>query len=113
MTVSCHPEAPENEPFIRSLGLETVAQELQAASWPAPMREQLLAIQYTSRRESIRDRYPGAQSQIICLDGENAGWLVIAHMPDEIQLVEILLLERQRGQGAGTTIIRKLLSDAA
>ena len=65
MTVSTRPETSEDEPFVRQLVLATVAQELGAALWPDAMRGPLLEIQYSSRRKSIRDGYPGASSAIV------------------------------------------------
>jgi ribosomal protein S18 acetylase RimI-like enzyme len=112
MTVSTRPETSEDEPFVRQLVLATVAQELGAALWPDAVRGPLLEIQYSSRRKSIRDSYPGASSAIVSVDGQDAGWLVVADLEDEIRLVEIMIDGGHQRQGIGSGLAKGILARA-
>jgi ribosomal protein S18 acetylase RimI-like enzyme len=112
VTVALRPESPRDEPFIRRLILETVAQELGADAWPEPMRSHLLEIQYAARRQSHSANYPEAASRVILADGSEAGWVVVTVLPHEVRLVEIMILAQQRGKGIGTAVIRGVLADA-
>ncbi|MGO9261742.1 MAG: N-acetyltransferase family protein [Bryobacteraceae bacterium] len=112
MTISLRPEETGDEPFLRRLITATITQELGADWWPEPMRSHLLGIQYSARRQSIRDRFPAGQSGIVLVDGAEAGWLYVAKLEDEIRLVEIMLLEEHRGKGAGTELIRQVIETA-
>jgi ribosomal protein S18 acetylase RimI-like enzyme len=112
MTVTLRPGAAEDEPFLRRLILETVAGQLGASAWPEPMRSHLLGLQYTSRRQSHRVNYPEAASQVIQVDGADAGWVVVMTMPHEIQVVDIMVLPEMRGRGIGTVVIREILATA-
>ena len=113
MTVSLRPETPADEAFLRHLILESVAQELGAAAWPEPMRSHLLGVQYAGRRQSRRMNFPDAASQVIQADGENAGWVVTASLPEEMHIVDIMILPEMRGRGIGTAAIQEILSTAA
>lgn len=110
MNITRRFESPRDEPFLRHLVVETVTAELGAAAWPEPMRSHLLGIQYTSRRQSHRMNFPEAASQVIEVDGKDAGWVVVDILPDEVRLVEIIVLPELRGRGIGTAVIREILA---
>ena len=103
-------ESAEDESFLRRLVVETVAAELGASVWPEPMRTHLLGLQYTSRRQSQRINFPGADSQIIQFNGADVGWVVVDTLPDEVRLVEIMIMPELRGQGIGTAVVREILA---
>jgi ribosomal protein S18 acetylase RimI-like enzyme len=105
-------ESAEDEPFLRRLVVETVAAELGASAWPEPMRTHLLGVQYESRRQSHRLNFPGADSQIIRFDGADVGWIVVNTLPDEVRLVEIMIMPELRGRGIGTAVVREILAAA-
>jgi ribosomal protein S18 acetylase RimI-like enzyme len=113
MTVMLRPESGPDEPFLRRLIVETIAGELGALQWPEPMRSHLLGIQYTARRQSHRTNFPEGASYIIDADGTDAGWIVVTALPQQIQLVEIMVLQELRGRGIGTAAIRQVLASAA
>ncbi len=112
MTVSLRPESSADEAFLRHLILESVTEELGAAAWPEPMRSHLLGVQYAGRRQSRRADFPGAASYVIQADGENAGWVVTASLPDETHIVDIMILPVMRGRGIGTIALREILCTA-
>jgi ribosomal protein S18 acetylase RimI-like enzyme len=112
MTLSLRPEAEADEPFLRRLITGAISQELGAEYWPEAMRSQLLEIQYSARRLSLRDRFPEGESSIVLLDGEEAGWLFVARLEEEVRLVEILILPESRGKGAGNALVRQLIGSA-
>jgi ribosomal protein S18 acetylase RimI-like enzyme len=113
MTVSTRPEAEVDEPFLRRLIIAEVAENLMASSWPEAIRDNLLDMQYRARRNSIRANFPQAESLLVLVDGQNAGWLVVdgteGTQNGELRLVEILLLPDHRGKGIASQLIRDLL----
>jgi ribosomal protein S18 acetylase RimI-like enzyme len=112
MTISLRPEETGDEPFLRRLVTTTITQELDADSWPEPMRSHLLGIQYSARRQSIRDRFPAGESGIVLVDGSEAGWLYTARLEDEVRLVEIMIQPEHRGRGVGSALIRRVIEAA-
>jgi ribosomal protein S18 acetylase RimI-like enzyme len=113
MTAVLRPEGPRDEAFLRRLILDTIAGELGASAWPEPMRSHLLDIQYAARRRAHGAGFSESSSQIIQTDGADAGWLVTTTLPDEVRLVEIMVVPERRGQGVGTAAIRQVLDAAA
>jgi ribosomal protein S18 acetylase RimI-like enzyme len=112
LTVILRPEEPADEAFLRRLIMECASVELGAAAWPEPMRSHLLGIQHSSRRSSVRNNFPGAESQVIVANGHSAGWLVVAPLSQETRLVEIVISAELRGKGIGSRVIREILSMA-
>ena len=71
--------------------------------------ESLLQMQYRARRMSYEMSFPGAEEKVICLaDAKPVGRLLIYPQPGAMRLVDIGLLERYRGQGIGTVVLRNL-----
>jgi ribosomal protein S18 acetylase RimI-like enzyme len=112
MTIALHPESPSDEPFLRRLVMATAALHLGADRWPEAMRDRLLELQYSARRESIRIRFPQAGSSVILVDGGEAGWLVTARLESEMRLIEIMLAAEYRGRGAGSAVVRQVIEGA-
>jgi ribosomal protein S18 acetylase RimI-like enzyme len=112
MTVTLRAESARDETFLRRLILETISIELGAAGWPEPMRSHLLGIQCDVRRRSWRAGLPDARSSVIQADGVDAGWIVVAGMPDQFYLAEIMVLPELRSQGIGTAAVGGVLGAA-
>jgi GNAT superfamily N-acetyltransferase len=112
MEISRRPLTIDDEPFIKRLIEEVVADELGARQWPDAVRAPLLEIQYRARRAGYRDAFPGATEEIVQRDGEAAGWLVTARDAESIRVVDIALLPQERGKGLGTACIRDLQAEA-
>ena len=111
--VILRPECSQDESFIRSLILETIAGELGAFAWPEPMRSHLLGVQYAGRRRAFRLTCPEAASYVIEAGGVDAGWAVVTEMPQEIFLVEIMVSPECRNRGIGSAVVRQLVAEAA
>ncbi|MEP6539639.1 MAG: GNAT family N-acetyltransferase [Bryobacteraceae bacterium] len=112
MKFSLRESVAEDEPFIERLLKVTLAEELMAHAWPEPMRDNLLSMQYRGRRQSVVSVYPNTAVQIISMDGEDAGWLVVARTDEAICLADIALLPERRGAGVGTAILETLIQES-
>jgi ribosomal protein S18 acetylase RimI-like enzyme len=113
MTISARPATALDEPFLRDLIVSHIAAELGAFSWPEPMRTHLPRIQHDARRQSIAAGFPTAAEHVVLIDGEPAGWMVVAEVEGEVRLVEIMIASFYRGRGVGTELIRGILARAA
>jgi len=112
MQIKRRPETQDDEAFLRRLVIDTVARELGADAWPEPMRTHLLGIQFEGRRQSQRTNYPDAASEVIEVDGRDAGWIVVMTMAHEVRLVEIMVAAEFRGRGIGSAAIGEVLAAA-
>ncbi len=113
MTVWCRPETPEDERFVRQLLVNAILDELGAHAWPEPVRAPLISLQYQARRSGARAAAGDVASQIIVADGEDAGWLLVADLGNEMRIIEIAVLPLRRGQGIGSAALGAILERAA
>jgi len=112
VTIDCRTETPHDEPFIRRLVEQTIAEELGADTWPEPLRTSVVRLQYDARRSAARAASGAVTSEIITADGEDAGWLLTADLPAELRIVEIMILPQRRGRGLGSAAIDRVLDRA-
>lgn len=112
MSVTRRPLSKEDEALVRALIFQMVTDELGAGMWPEAVRAPLLEIQYRARQEGIRVNWPDAEQDILLVDGELAGWVVVARREDAIHLVEIVIDPKYRGKGFGTERIQELLTES-
>jgi ribosomal protein S18 acetylase RimI-like enzyme len=82
------------------------------AALPPAMRDQLLAMQQRAQALSYAENFPAAVNQILWIDGQRAGRLLVSSTAEEIQLVDVALLGRFRGQGIGTRLVGDLCRSA-
>lgn len=98
--------------FVRRLLLQVVADELGAAAWPEALREPLLEMQYRARKQGRQTDFPDVDQEILLLDGECAGWSVVARSDGEVRLVDVAVLPEFRRRGIATEFIRRLMDEA-
>jgi ribosomal protein S18 acetylase RimI-like enzyme len=111
--VALRPVAPPDDDFLLRLYADTRSDELGRTNWNASQREVFLRQQFNARRADYRARFPGAEVSIILIAGETAGVLEVWRGPSEIRLVNVEIAARFRGSGAGSTLVRGLLSEGA
>ena len=64
-----------------------------------------------TERANFADSYDAANTQIVTVDGQDAGWLTVQRTND-IQLDSIYLDPEYQRRGIGTSLIRDLISEA-
>lgn len=110
--ISRRSETAEDEPFVWRLMLERTAQELQLEHLPPAIRDQILEMQVRLRLSAVRLNAE-ASAEIILADAEPAGWMCVRETENEVHLIEIMVLEKCRGRGIGTTIIKGVAESAS
>jgi ribosomal protein S18 acetylase RimI-like enzyme len=110
MKVARRTMTPEDEPFVRNLIITTVADELAAWAWPEALRAQLLEMQYKGRRQAIDDGYTDAERQIILLDEQPVGWVVVLTGEQDTHIIDIAIMPDQRGKGIGGTVLGEIIA---
>ena len=112
MTIERRPATPDDDSFLYRLMQERVRQELPLDHLPAPLQEQIREMQVKLRAGVFRRHYGSQGSQMILVDGEAAGWLLVEGRAASIHLVEIGVLGKYRRQGIGTACIRETIAAA-
>lgn len=88
--IGVRPERPADEPFLRKLYESAQHEEPDAGNCPAD-----------------------AEFQIVLVDGENAGRFIVHRTPDDLVIVDIVLIPEWRGAGIGAAVLRRVFGEAA
>lgn len=111
--VTLRPVAPGDEAFLRRVYGSTRAEELALTDWDDARKEAFVAMQFAAQGRYYAEHYAGANFQVILADGEPAGRLYVARLPDTLRIVDIALLPEHRNRGIGTALLRDLLATGA
>ena len=110
--VRLRPVEPGDEQFLLHVYASTRAEELAQVPWSDDQKAAFVAHQFAAQSAHYAEHYEGMTSDVIEVDGEPAGRLLVARWPKEIRIVDISLLPEFRGGGTGTGLIRGLIEDA-
>lgn len=106
-------ETSDDAPFAFELFLSTTSPSSAFAGLSHAEQERIHETVYALQRQTIEAVYPSARAEIIEVDGEAAGELIVDYGRDRIRLIDIALLPRYRGEGIGGEIVRSLCDEAA
>ncbi len=76
-------------------------------------RLRLLRQQFHCQRESLARTYHGMESNIVCLEGEPVGRLLIHRGEREFRILDVTLLPEYRSRGIGGTLLAGIAREAA
>jgi ribosomal protein S18 acetylase RimI-like enzyme len=113
MRVALRPVRTSDEPFLLRVYAGTRAEELAPVPWTPEQKAAFVAQQFAAQTAHYAQHYAGMSADVILVDGEPAGRLLVARWADEILIVDISILPELRGRGAGTVLVRRLLDEAA
>lgn len=113
LSIACRPEEAGDDPFLCDLYATTREQELSVVPWTDEERRTFCDAQSRTQRLGYRAQFPNADFDVIFADGRPAGRLAVDRSGDAIHLIDIALLPEHRGHGAGTSLLRELVEEAA
>jgi ribosomal protein S18 acetylase RimI-like enzyme len=108
--IRLRPERDDDRDFRYQLFCDSRQPEL--ALLPAPIYQQIMAQQFHAQAVGYRGQFPQARFDIIELDGECIGRIVIDLPGTMVHIVDQALVPARRGHGIGTAILRALMSEA-
>jgi ribosomal protein S18 acetylase RimI-like enzyme len=103
---------PDDEEFLQRLYRDTRGDLTAIVSDEAQVR-QLLLMQYAGQMSTYSAEFPNAKDQIVMLDGEPVGRLLLDHRQDSIHGVDIAMLEEARNLGVGTAVLDGLFKECS
>ncbi|HEX8104175.1 MAG TPA: GNAT family N-acetyltransferase [Solirubrobacteraceae bacterium] len=113
MEVALRPATAADEPFLARVYAGTREEELAPLPWPAEAKAAFVAQQFAAQSAHYAQHYPGMSADVVLIDGEPAGRLLVDRWEREIRIVDISLLPAARGRGAGELLLRRLVDEAA
>ena len=110
--VALRPIRDDDEPFLLRVYASTREQELAPVPWSAEQKASFVAMQFAAQSAHYAEHYSGMTSDVVLVDGEPAGRLLVARWGEEIRIVDIALLAEYRGRGAGGELLAELMDEA-
>jgi len=111
MPITLRPVCPDDEEFLYELFSRTMGDELGALD--AAQRDPILRMQFKAQHYTYNEQFPRAEHQIIMLDDQVIGRVLVERAESEHRGVDIALLPEYRSAGIGTMLIQALLDEAA
>ena len=103
----------DDEPFLRMLYASTRESELSIVPWSEEEKAAFLTMQFNAQDSFYRTHYPGAQFDVIEIEGVPAGRLYVCAGASELRVMDIALLPQYRNRGVGGSLLRTILRTAA
>jgi ribosomal protein S18 acetylase RimI-like enzyme len=109
--VTLREKTEQDAEFLYSVYASTREEELAQVGWDAGQKEHFLRGQFEAQRQCYESNYPGAEFQVILVEGKAAGRLYVDRRANEIRIMDIALLPEFRGQGIGTGLLKSILAE--
>ncbi|HEX8160822.1 MAG TPA: GNAT family N-acetyltransferase [Pyrinomonadaceae bacterium] len=110
--VGLRPVAPEDAEFLLDVYVSTRADEMALVDWDDATKRAFLRSQSDAQRAEYGARFPGAQYDVIVVDGRDAGRLWVGRDEETIRLLDIALLPWAQGRGVGSALVLDLIEEA-
>jgi GNAT superfamily N-acetyltransferase len=111
--ISLRPATPADRPFLEAVYAESRRLELGATDWTDLEKTAFCRSQFEAQDSHYREHFPGCEYLVIERSGNPIGRLYKDRRPDEIRVVDITLLEAERGRGNGGRVMQEVLDEAA
>lgn len=112
MNFTLRPFSGEDQNFLFKLYADTRQEEVSSFGWAAAQQETFLRMQFNAQQGWYRMAYPGADHQLILVDNEPAGRIMVFREQGANRLVDIALLSAFRGSGIGGQLLRELIDQS-
>ena len=110
--LALRPAGDHDNEFFGRVFASTRAEELAPLPWPDEQKRTFLAQQFAAQSAHYAEHYADASFDVILIDGEPAGRLIVARRERAILIVDIALLPDYRSRGVGTRLLGSLVAEA-
>jgi len=107
------PAGASDSGFLYRLFESTRGQQFAQIPLPPAQLEALVRMQFSAQQTGYRNQYPQSQDFIVMMDDRPAGRLWLNESAAEIAIVDIAILPEYQGGGLGTSVLGRIVSDAA
>ena len=110
--VSLRPVTPGDEDFLLRVYKSSRGEDLRGLGWDEDRISEFLEMQYEAQGNFHASDFPNASDEVILLDSQPVGRLIVDRRADEIRLVDLALLPDYRNRGLGSRLIQSLKEEA-
>jgi ribosomal protein S18 acetylase RimI-like enzyme len=111
--VVLRPAREDDGEFLGRVYASTRTDELVPVPWSDEQKAGFLAQQFEAQTADYARNHPDASFDVVLVDGEPAGRLIVARRERELLVVDIALLPEFRSRGIGTGLLRPILDEAS
>jgi ribosomal protein S18 acetylase RimI-like enzyme len=91
----------------------TRSAELESVGWDAAQTREFIRMQFNAQTRGYAVSYPEAGNQIVTLNEQPVGRILVNRDKRAFVLVDIALVPQHRNRGIGTFLLQELLNEAA
>jgi ribosomal protein S18 acetylase RimI-like enzyme len=110
--ITLRPVGESDHEFLGRVFAGTRFAEFALVDWDNATKEAFIQQQFAAQHRQYTTSYPEASFAVVLVDDEPAGRLYVAHLPEEVRVIDIALLPEFRGRGIGTALMANVLADA-
>jgi len=111
-TVTLRAATAGDRDFLLRVYASTREQELAAVPFTPTERAAFLEQQFIAQSAHYEREGNGSTFDVVLVDGEPAGRLIVGRWEREVRVVDIALLPEYRGHGVGGRLLREVLEEA-
>ena len=110
--VSLRPATAADRDFLLRVYASTRELELAQVPFGAAEKAAFLVQQFEAQSLHYERHYTDTSFDLVLVDSEPAGRLIVGRWPQEVRVVDIALLAEFRGRGVGEQLMRGVLEEA-
>jgi ribosomal protein S18 acetylase RimI-like enzyme len=110
--VALRPATEADRDFLARVYASTREQELAQVPLSPEQKAAFLRQQFEAQSAHYESNYTETSFDVVLVDGEPAGRLIVARWAKELRVVDIAMLPEQRGRGVGGRLMGELLAEA-
>ena len=110
-SVTLRPAEEGDRAFLLRVYAGTREPELEAAGMPPEQRVPFVEHQFEAQSRHY-ETYEDTSFEVVLVDGEPVGRLIVARWPEELRVVDVALLPEHRGRGTGGRLLGELIEEA-
>lgn len=100
------------EDLVRVYASTRAAELAQVTWWDDAQKLAFCRAQYDAQKLEYDARFPGAQYDVVLIEGHTAGRIWVGRDEEEIRLLDIALLPDVQGEGVGAALVGALIDEA-
>jgi GNAT superfamily N-acetyltransferase len=111
-SISLRSVTDADKDFLLELYQSSRGDDLRQLGWEEDRISEFLSMQHEAQQLFYQTDYLQAVDEIILIEGEPTGRLIVERREHEIRCVDLALLPGHRGAGVGTFLIQRLQEEA-
>lgn len=114
MQITLRPANAVDDPFLYRVFAATHGQQFALLPLEPTQREALVRMQFDAQRSGYAAQHPAAEDFIVLADTEAVGRLWLdGSSPGQLHILDLAILPEHQRRGAGMTVLRRAMDQAA